>query len=247
VIPRVLLTLALTVTVAGASEQTTYEYQIRDGHSRSVCTRMQEVYNRHFEKPHDRRDVSSLVGIKIPAPRDDKLRLRLLVPSFHPSSPEFDAVKWKVKRLLPPSSATYGPRAILVATLDIDNDGSEEIVIKQSFYCGRFGREELMVYERGALDVSQNELKADELWSKTNVPKFVGHGAYVRPFVLDGTTYVHEYEYRRASVKEVEAGLGETPFQAPEYVSVLRYRDSTPGKRGTEIQDLVCKFEMVEK
>jgi hypothetical protein len=190
--------------------------------------------------------VSSLAGIKIPAPRDDKLRLFRLRPSFHPTSPEFDAVEWKVKRLLPPSSATYGATAILVASLDIDNDGSEEIVIKQSFYGARFGTEELLVYERGALDVSQNELKADELWSKTNV-KFVGHGAYVRPFVLDGTTYIHQYDYRRATVKEVEAGLGETPYQAPEYVWVFKYRDSTPGKRGTEVQDLVCKYEMIEK
>jgi hypothetical protein len=191
--------------------------------------------------------VSSLAGTKVPTPRNDNLRLRLLVASFHPSSPEFDAVEWKVKKQLPPSDATYGPRAVLVASLDIDNDGSEEIVVKRSFYGGRFAREELMIYERGAIDVSQNELKGDELWNKTTVPKFVGHGAYVRPFVLNGTTFVHQYDYRRATEKEVEAGIGETPFRSPEYVSVFRYRDSTPGKRGTEVQDLVCKYEMIEK
>jgi len=227
---------------ASAGELDSYRYVLLEGRQHEVCRHMQTVYNRDFRRPHHRRDVKEVNGVALPPPGDDELQLYMLASSFHPTSREFDAVRWEIRRMNPPKGAVYGPQAILVGYFDIDNDGKRDVVVKAQFNGGSaFGFEELWVYESSTLDPNAPVFQFEQLWK---APRFVGHEGYVRPFIFKDTTYLHTYDYRRATQEEVESGIRGTPFRSPEYVWISKYKGGVPEKRGTEVRETICKFEM---
>jgi len=235
--------LSLVARVATAGEFDSYRYELTAGQGHEVCKHMQGVYETNFKRPHDQTAIAAINGVPLPPPQKDSNRLFRLKSSFYPSSPEFEAVPWRIVTLQPPKDRSYGPRAALLANLDIDNDGQMDVVVKLSFYGSRFGMEELLVLEQKALDASAEHIAFEDLRS----PRYTGNTAYVRPFIYRGTVFIHSYDYRRATVREIEQGLGETPFAPPEVLTVYKYVKSVPSKRGTEVREVLCKFQMEPK
>ncbi len=230
-----------------------YRYVLLKGQQHEVCRHMLRVYNRDFSKrPHDFDNLTEVNGITLPGAGKDNLWLFNLKSSFHPTSPEFEAVKWEIKTAdfqMSPAKPKDDQKAIIAAHLDIDNDGQDEVVIKGVFNLGeKYGYEELWVYERGEIDISENVIPTKVLFSGTDgkhPPRIIGSGAHIRPFIYKGLVYLHEYDYRRLAWETGEPRALDEPFLPPETVQIWQYLDATPGPAKVSIQqNILCEYRM---
>jgi len=151
--------------------------------------------------------------------------------SLYPTSSEFESIQWtqmtKVGRNRAP---------VQIAEIDIDNDGSAELVVQDGFYGSGDDRSAADGFAIYALHteaaVQGGELKIGER------PRETFGGDIIRLFVLDGMTYLSEYEAAFGS--ETGPLFRHDP---PERMWVKNYVGRQPIGKAMNAT-IVCAFDM---
>lgn len=228
---------------AAVYEGATFEYRLVFSNDDNVCKYMEKVYNKHFR----RWDFSSYFKKRLDfqnMTREERFRFETRF-SFYPTSREFERVDWQIREYM---SGTKRVRPILVTNLDIDNNGTKEIVIKrQHFNGGPDSFEELLVYNKGQFDLdtvpSARVLSQGQPGKEK--PRIIGWGnmGIIRPFIFDGQTFLSIYTYYVAPPpNKAEPGI------PPHWMWVKKYRGGGkvwPGEETPLLLDDICKFDMI--
>ncbi len=211
----------LTHARTGASM--TYAYSSEINKDSALCRHMSDVFNSRFRSPWKRDAFSEKNSSHYAA--NSRYVFPLLPWASHsnrftfdmslsrsPSSDEFDAVDWKEGRV-----TTGGPSKtrsadsevvvpVLIANVDIDNDGSQDTIVKYGFSPGydHLASGEGLSAEAIVVWRSQVwQLPSDmSLWKLLNSQPatrapIVYNAAYVRPFIYERHTYLARYDYER--------------------------------------------------
>lgn len=203
----------------------TYKYELEINNNDEVCNYMSGVYNYQFSRLFDFRGFSKKMRMENPAKYSE-----------YPTSDVFEAIEWKWRgKVLYERSNTTRP--LYVAEFDIDNDGSDEIIIKSWFYNGSKNGlgDNLVIYEQGEFDPDAERSDKDivknnsgEL-ANTNIP-----GLITRPFIYEGKAYLSVY-YSRHNDGKPNTGVME----------VMEYKDRKKSKPwSNENLERICSFSM---
>ena len=262
-----LLLFCLAYTAPGmAGEFDTYRYKLEENNNDKVCLHMAGVYNKFFKKPfntiNDETEYVKSGGVLpplFPGAQDDLRSFINMRFSFQPTSPEFDAIKWKVGKQIQPGSEQipnkYPNFPFIAADIDINNDGKIETVIKNEFMscyipgCYAGDSDVLSIFRKGDIDLMKGPIEWDVFFKGENghPPLAVIYGPQsscdlVRPFIYDGVTYLSCYHQKW--IKDYMDFRNLTPDR--EYTDILKYQGvddlgdgRKPIKAGT-----VCRFRM---
>ncbi len=123
-----------------------YRYVLEeDGDPNGVCVHMTQVFNQRFKTPWNKGELESDPAQKIFGTRFDQVFERFpgveynmmatwtMLLAKYPTSPEYDAVKWRETRVGPETERDKNVHPALIAQIDIDNDGELDWVIKDTF------------------------------------------------------------------------------------------------------------------
>jgi hypothetical protein len=260
------LALLFLVTHVTAGELEQYRYVLDTSADTKVCSHMQRVYNSNFRYPWKRPFLTKRVDDpeyganspysfpKLPGVAHDALAAFAMSFSRKPSSPEFEAIEWREGRIDYGQPAGDGPA--LVAEFDIDNDGKQELVIKSGFVRtyesdgGRGGWDYVYVLWSRRMQDLPNPIPLSTASGRTGQatlasgrtgqatltlsPEFPYR--FIRPFRLDGTTYIATY--------------GETykNKRMTEFVDILKYLGGGHfvkiGERSPIQVSRVCRLRM---
>jgi len=184
-----------------------------------------------------------------------------------PSSPEFDAIKWKEGRAIigAPSGADPDkyPGAktelpILVAYFDFDNDGQIDTVVKNGFNRGYsymsngkgdgLLEEYLMVFRGQKLEFTN----LPSLWAIQNEapipqqPVSSNSTTYIRPFIYNVHTYVARYDMDLEKSSDAEDKRPQESIK--ETMSILDFHFSDAVNKFTHKSEwdltTVCEYKM---
>jgi hypothetical protein len=239
-------------TAAITAEDDSYRYRLEEGKEHKVCQHMQSVYNKHFRRPWDFRDLPIRTP---PFPRlpgveyDERKALDLSFSAF-PSSPEFDAVPWMEGR------ATRRVSPTLVTQLDIDNDGKPETLIKTSFMLGYSpahnsapgGEDEIWIVDKEQVNLSEplaifdlHKSVGQQRPARLGMDTFAMPVRSIRPFLFDDVTYLSMYEQEVSSEGK--------RWRTRETMWVMKYRQGGWHKGGGNWEPVkaarICRFRMV--
>lgn len=231
----ILLTI---VTSRALGFEISYHYELIQGKRLPMCQHMLETYNTLFIRPWssegERRRNSE------PKASGETLY------ALHPSSPEFDAIQWKVHSYL----VGKNQHSALYSEFDIDNDGVNDFVLWVGFFDGSPGSwDYISVFPLGAVDLSDFRTHSDFL--EHIVPKrkaVLGYPVHERPFIYKGRTYIHGYTF---TPRKFAGGDAAEPFAPPEYTSITEYlggpaNDAEVQRRNRSMKP-VCKFNMIQQ
>jgi len=270
------------------AQEVHYRYQLKESHDKDLCIHMTHVFDQNFRtpwykgwlklepnpvlfgKPYDQ------VFERLPGVEYSKKYTWNMLLSKYPSSPEFDEVHWREGRVsyVGGASSISRPEPMLVAEIDIDNDGQKEWVVKHSFM------DKMTTWEgMGQAYGGSDSLKIfpfdgfDPLAPLTNEQLFYGQKpdrpprmidrdvtekldtAQLRPFVFKGKVYLSAYQVYWPNL-ELTKQLGHNAIAKPdkvyperEYMNILRV--TTGGRRilGQVIEtantETVCHIRMI--
>ena len=259
-----------------------YKYRLEESRDKSMCVHMTQVFNQNFKTPWDR--GTGFVGTnpivfgkqydqlfeRLPEVKFDKESTYEMLLSKFPSSPEFDAVRWREGRVCYPEGGNEDichPRPMLVAEIDIDNDGQREWVVKHAFmfkiptkfvsdagdedYSGEDG---LAIFPKDGLDLTKSltlkQLVYGQKPSRQPLLLDIKVALQLRPFVYEGETYLSAYQ----AVFDDENTL---PKKHPshqlypdrEYMNILRVLKGGKRLEGQIIEtantERVCRIRMI--
>lgn len=215
-----------------------YHYELTEGKKLDVCRHMLKTYNKLFRIPWSDRW----------APRE-RGRFGVLAETLyavHPSSPEFDAIRWRTH-----TYTTHGiEHTALYAEVDVDNDGVKDLVIHKGFFTGSPGsRDYLYVFPLGSVDLGSFRTQTDFLERVS--PKrtaVLGYPVHERLFVFKGRTYVHGYVFTPRTFPGADPS---EPFGRPEYLLIREYLGgpATDGGVQARVKSMrtVCTFNMAQQ
>lgn len=250
----------------------TYRYTLKKSHDPVVCKHMLQVFNGKFAQLWDtppllpvKNDASYSTGSKYAFPTlpgvtqnaDTTFKLRY---SAQPTSPEFSAIPWKEGSVImggcPASKCPSAnvPVPILIAHFDIDNDGSVDTIIKDSFFEGytlKNESEEFLFVWRGQNFTVKNLDEMSKLLKSADykMAPVLSIGLYLRPFIYAGRTYVAQYVYTDPGDSSTKQNI--VPwFTPPKTQDMLVNQYSFTGQK-QEFADrpkwsvsTICDFEM---
>lgn len=260
-----LLLFCLAYTVPGmAGEFDTYRYKLEENNNDKVCLHMAGVYNKFFKKPFamtiDENEYEKGEGnlpALLPGAKRDWGSFINMRFSFQPTSPEFDAIKWKVGKLIRPTHE--GERVVLnfpfiAADMDLNNNGQIETFIKFGFmrcyisYHSCSPTDSWSVFRKGDIDLLNGPINWDVPIQGQNGhrPLAVMLEDYdcrvIRPFIYDGVTYLSCY-YQNWGKNRPDIHHS-TPDR--EYTDVLKYQGVEKLSAGSTLlkAETVCRFRM---
>jgi hypothetical protein len=259
--------------MALTSFSSTYRYKLEMNKDDKVCRHMEKVYKKNFRNPWAyRADVWSdenrakNVFTRLPGVEFNAVLAQLMSKARFPSSPEFEAIKWREGRFKYQTTDTKNGgevvitgttiNPLLVADFDIDNDGKLDTVIQGGFFGGMvYGIDSFSVHPAGTVDlkdlVGESIVKVRDVQSFREVDGMgealsVGVDTWrsLRPFILDDFTYLSGARY-------------ESPYDGfksnhiyKDYMDVLKYIKGSRFMRGSDQPSLefepVCRFRMTE-
>lgn len=255
--------------IALTSFGSTYRYKLEMSKDDKVCRHMEKVYKRYFRTPwtsppddwnDDRKKNTST---RLPGVEFNADLMGLMDRALFPSSPEFEAIKWREGRYKYQTTNTKSGgevvstatiiNPLLAADFDIDNDGKIETVIQDGFFEGMvYGADSFSVYPVGTVDMK--DLVGDStmkprgvhgirlIHGVENIPTIKWHS--LRPFILNGVTYLSGARF-------------ETPYDDFEpnhiykdYMDILKYIKGSRFMKGSNQPPLefetICRFRMTE-
>jgi hypothetical protein len=234
-----------------------YRYELELGTKAKVCRHMRRVYNEAFQTPWSY-DTYGYPPPWFPPLNADQNQpeVRFGLSSRFPESQEFSAIDWKESVML--GSGGGKTRSVLIAKFDIDNDGQEELVLKNPFMDPwRQGAEDsLLVLDPGQVDTSK-PVDPNDIYSRPEGlrrPALINYmtlgftGAWIRPFVFEKTIYlsVHQGWPRQVMwVLKYKSGGGKIGRAAPG-VQESRNRELARPWEPLEL-DKVCRFRMISE
>jgi hypothetical protein len=249
-----------------------YEYRTEVNNNVDLCGHMLKVFNTHFRAlwntepltPGHDPNYSPLDGkyafSRAEGVGHDKMVTFDMRHSKFPSSPEFDAVQWIETRAandLPSWNGALEP--VLIAHVDIDNDGNIDTVVKSGFTRGYaymanstgdgHYAEKIFIWRRQRLPIEV--LKS--LWILQPVNRvssrttYLGPSTYQRPFVYQGKTYVANYDM---NIGEEGEALNKPPYvPAKETMTVRRFEASDRSGdpvAASWVGETECLFNMIQ-
>lgn len=258
-------------TQAKTGAAMTYAYSSELNQDSDLCKRMAGVFNTKFANLWKRDAFSSMDASHYTA--GSKYAFPLLPGVSHasrftfdmslsrsPSSEEFDAIDWKEGRVTTGSpSASKTPDSetslpVLIANIDIDNDGSQDTIVKYGFSPGyeHLASGEGLSAEAIVVWRSQVwQLPADlSLWKLLNSQPatrapIVYNAAYLRPFVYNRHTYLARYDFDRLTPEGKRRTKGGHPRETMSVVDV-RFTGTLNGltKRPEWTATTLCSYRM---
>lgn len=243
-----------------------YNYVLEENHNPEVCRHMLVVFNQKFTHLWDyppthwtgnpaesEYEFPALPGVR----RNDEVNDEVWYSAF-PTSPEFSAIHWKQGRAVPKGCPVgqlcpgEGPRRILVANFDFDNDGSVDTVIKNGFFAGYNamfkGLEILEVWRGQTLTITDTPSLWDLAHPKDkDLTPIIMFGMYLRPFIYLHITYVASYVPRFKEKSEPNQGAGPPPYPIREDMLIKRYHfDGRKDQIGRPqwSSDTICDLQM---
>jgi hypothetical protein len=203
-----------------ADDTLSYRYRLESGTSHEVCTHMTNVFNKQFRTPWQRSasskeastsspQTSPVGGGRLPGVPYNKDFADAMLLSRYPSSAEFDAVQWKEANVLWDTKVNPA----LLASLDIDNDGQPDWVVKYAFMTalttwqglGQLsgGSDSLAIFK--AEDFQPQATLSSKLIlngeSEQKAPRHADSDAsqgletyQLRPFIFQGKAYLQAYQ-----------------------------------------------------
>lgn len=219
--------------INNSGETCSYRYELALNKNDKVCKHMKQVFDSSFARPFD------LYGFS----RKQKEEVLFPIESHYPSSDEFEAVAWRNLRIVRKNDdgSTF-PWVVPMAEFDIDNDGSIDIVFKDSWFTGeRDSREGLVFFKKGEIDPGRLSEWKEIYGQSGNRPRVIGTEArIIRPFILDKVSYLMMYE----STGRNNSGFG--AFWGKQMMWVRKYKSggTIPEPYTLELED-VCKFNMI--
>jgi hypothetical protein len=243
--PRPLTSFAilaiLGTPVALASFETSYSYRLLEGRDVEVCRHMLRIYNDRFRKPWS---DEAAKGSEYEAAGSWETYY-----SRHPSSPEFNAINWRLHRYKINESYARATSPALFAEFDIDNDGKKDLVMHVGFFTGSPGtRDQFWVFPSGA--VVPSEFRTHEEFLKQIAEKRItvlDNPVHQRPFIYEGRTYMHAYEY---TPRTYPGANPSEPFGPPEYLMISEYGGPNvddwmyKNMRRGGLRKPICRYEM---
>ena len=276
------LTLLCVVGNACAATER-YRYRLEDGAQNEVCRHMTQVFNERFKTPWDKgwlrlEPVPKILGTpydqvfeRLPGVEYNKRFVFDMLLAKYPTSPEFEAVKWRETRVMGDNTASPA----LVAQLDIDNDGHVDWVVKSSFMdkmttwegMGQAygGKDHLRIFSFDAFDPVVPLLSKQLLQGQKpdrpprNIDDNISNAldtSQLRPFIFHEKTYLSAYQVFWSNL-ELSKKLGQSTGNKPdklypdrEYMNILavlpggtnRYDYRTYVHSNTEA---VCRIRMI--
>lgn len=259
---------AIALTSFGSA----YRYKLEMSKDDKVCRHMEKVYKKYFRTPwasppddwNDERKKN--VSTRLPGVEFNADLMGLMDRALFPSSPEFEAIKWREGRYKYQTTDTKSGgevvitgtiiNPLLVADFDIDNDGKMDTVIQGGFFEGMvYGIDSFSVYPAGTVDlkdlVGESVVKVRDVQSFREVDGMgetlsVGVDTWrsLRPFILGGVTYLSGARY-------------ESPYDGfkpnhiyKDYVDILKYIKGSSFRKGRNQPPLefetICRFRMTE-
>ncbi len=264
-----LLIFCLIYPIQGMTgEFDTYRYKLEENNNDKVCSHMESVFSKYFKKPfstiNDEDEYVKGGGVLpplLPGAKDDLRSFVKMSFSFQPTSPEFDAIKWKVGKLITPTHGEPGgvPNdPFIAADIDLNNDGQTKIVIKNEFMtCYNFysadcsPADSWSVFRKGDIDVMKGPIEWDvPIQGQDGHPPLAyiyGRSSecrIVRPFIYDGVTYLSCYS-QDWGINGPDINR-RTPDK--EYTNILKYQGveklPLPDGRTLLKAETVCRFRM---
>ena len=262
-----------TVTVGTAGARDRYRYVLEQNTNDKVCHHMDAVYNQHFGYPLKTPPLTTIGSEPdraygpngrfafptFPGVIHDNRIAAVMRYSRFPTSPEFDAIKWREGRyrFRAASGLDLREQPMLVAQFDIDNDGRPDTVIKTSFMAGYWpshdsvegGEDELFVFLKGEIDLSRVVTYEDLMGGQAggHRPTMISGGnsrRLIRPFLFDGNAYLSTYEQQWRGGEFFDSS---TKLDG-EYTNVLRYRGGGEnlghGNWSPLELEMICRFRM---
>jgi hypothetical protein len=247
-----------------AAEDDNYTYKLEVNNNDKVCTHMVSVYNKYFKKPfktiNDEKEYVKGGGVLpplLPGAKDDLRSFVEMRFSFQPSSPEFDAIKWRVGKQITRTAGKIDAlnTPFIAADIDINNDGELKTVIKDEFmtcylpYNSCSPADSWSVFRKGDIDLMKGPIEWDvPIQGQDGRPPLAyiyGRSStcnVVRPFIYEGVTYLSCY-HRKWLNDASDFRIG-TPHR--EYTDVLKYQGIEKVPRGRTLlkAETVCRFRM---
>jgi hypothetical protein len=249
----------------------TYTYSSEINKDSNLCKHMSDVFNDRFRNPWKRDAFSAKDSSRYAA--NSRYVFPLLPWVSHssrftfdmslsrsPSSTEFDAINWKEGRVTtgsPSATKTTDSETslpVLIASVDIDNDGSQDMLVKYGFSPGydHLASGEGLSAEAIVVWRSQVwELPSDmSLWKLLNSQPatrapIVYNAAYLRPFIYDRHTYLARYDYERLTPEGKRRMKGGHPRETMSVIDA-RFTGELNGltKRPEWTATKLCSFRM---
>lgn len=211
-----------------AGEFCTYHFTLLMSKDDKVCQHMDGVYNWSFTRMFDYRGFTSKQAMGI--------------ESTYPTSEEFEAVPWQYPKISTDDGKVF--HSLPVAVFDINNDGKKEIVIKAGLNDGSYDSYEyLLSYQDGEFDLNRQTSRT-ELFQGQNgkgKPLSIDDGAAIlRPFILNGVSYLSSYHYSR---RTEPPGRGRVN-QPPQTMWVKKYKGGGSKEQPLLLEN-ICEFNMI--
>lgn len=265
-----------------AAQVQLYKYRLEESHDKGLCVHMTQLFNRSFKTPWDKGHLEltsnpvfftqsyDQVFERLPGVEYSKDFVFEMLLAKHPSSPEFDAVEWREGRVylkdsLPP--AYKHPRPMLVAEIDIDNDGKKEWVVKSSFMqrvptnsisgvgdTDFSGWDDLTIFPAGGLDLTI-PLASEQLTHGQRPgyqPRMIDNevALQLRPFIYHGKIYLSAYQVvwndkRSSQIEPQHCGI----YPVREYLNILRVVAGGRNPHNAFIEtantEIICRIRMI--
>jgi hypothetical protein len=230
--------------VACHCETCTYRFELVESKNDAVCKQMGDVYNGRFSRMFDDRGFSD----------KERLKNRTKLLMSYPASPEYEAIEWQYPEIFVYKDKDEKPYALAVAKIDIDNDGTNEIVIREggTFYGPKSPLETFYIYGQGEFDSSKitTSWELAQGQDPEHPPRIVSRGHYLRPFIFNGDTYLSNYS---VVFDEVSGEYINTCAPPPQQrMLVSKYIQGTAGRNykykieeSPMVFEEVCEFNMI--
>lgn len=213
---------------ASMQEDQSFTYKLEMSRNDKVCRHMQKVYNKNFRQPWKTEPLdfekktygenSEYAFPRLPGVEHNDRFTFLMRYSKLPTSPEFEAIKWREgRRISPPVLSEADCKQennrdsvlcksqespFLVAEFDINNDGRDEQVVKTSFMSdwayGNTPIDGLQILKKKKIDFSRQlppSMKFGHIplthRGKGGELEIIDSWRHIRPFVLFGKTYLY--------------------------------------------------------
>lgn len=258
----ILIGLLMPTGLTVAGEDDAYHYKLIVNHDNAVCTHMAHVYKRYFRRPfqytRDKHEYVKNGGVLpelLPGGNDDSSTFFRIASSLQPTSPEFNAIDWKLGALILPGASDM-PQPFLAANIDLFNNGQLETLIKSLFMacykpgCAYGHGDELSIFRYGVINFETAPLKEQTVLNGEDGRRPLAlDGEYshprcnlTRPFIYGGKIYISCY--RQTWIKDYMNMNNNTPDF--EYMDVLRYMGiaKLQNGQGKIRKQTLCQFRM---
>ncbi|MGD8785417.1 MAG: hypothetical protein PVG75_13315 [Thioalkalispiraceae bacterium] len=246
---RYLITLWLILFSSVVKSNQWQMYSLQINKDDKVCIHMNKVFDQFFsindlDKIHAYNIIKTFPNAKEILGKDYikpgmSKSLFDMNYTFYPKSREFDKVNWNLSRYKvefdqPSVYSKYRP--FLYASVDIDNDGHNEFVIKTGFRKSIKSIENIHVYE-DVLSVSGNYILYKNIAEGTenNRPRIIYGNSILRIFVFNKTTYLANFNIKESTYPD--------EIRIEKYLGGGKMRLE---KRTQQKTDLVCRYILSE-